>query len=377
MNSIIIKNNFFNKISTLLIVFYYLMRTMFIIDGSLLYSVSAFIIGLVSLIYVICIKKRINIKLYSFILLLYILMIMSAYFTKNLNGGILFNIQYIGITFLLLNFKLDSKYVAISFYLHCLLFLTFIFLGLDPADVLNFSRNQISSIMIVQCILLYLSKYEKKDRITILPGFLTLIISAWSISRSGIISSLMLILIVILNKQKKDMKNVKKTITILFFGTIVLFMPKVMDVITNNISMNFDVLINRLASEGFGARSIIIEEYFNIATVNLFSIVFGGAIQSSYYIQLFDGNLHVSFLGIHAYYGLGGVILILFLMFIGISYLMKKKYLFLLGLFSVLMLRISTDSLAFPGYYDPLIYFILLYKYFRVDNEIVSKDLIK
>lgn len=371
-----------DNVSTGLIIIYYLSRSIYIYNGETIYYTLAFIVGLTSFFYVFWRLKEINTEIFISLFVLYFLMILSAIITKNIQGGILFNFQYIGITLLLVHSKLNIKFIKISFYILSLFVISFILQGLNPAEVFYFSRNQISSVIIVQSTLYYISCIENDSKFTSTPAMLTLIISFWSIGRSGIISSILLLIIILASSKKnptlKSPNNIriKYSISILTIILVSIFTWGSISTVLMNVSNNIEIAIERLISEGVGQRSIIVSEYIKSASENFLSIIFGGAINTNNFLvtNSFSDNLHISYLGIHAYYGLIGGLIIFFLFLKSFNYLTIRKYWTQLLLLIVLLIRISTDSLAFPGMFDPLIYYFIFYEHHkkylfnRIDN---------
>ena len=134
----------------------------------------------------------------------------------------------------------------------------------------------------------------------------------------------------------------------------------------NEISFKFinsyNNLLQRLNREGFNDshRQYLVDEYLKYATSNFKYFIFGVDIKTSGFSEYLDYNLHNSFLTVHAYFGLIGLLGFSLLGIISIvRFAIHKKHMYLLILI-VLLVRVSTDIIALPGYLDSIIFYFLI-----------------
>ncbi|MDD3416501.1 MAG: hypothetical protein PHY47_21265 [Lachnospiraceae bacterium] len=335
-------------------------------------------IGYVGVLYVI-LKKEIKIK---YILLLNVLMfsmMLSSLFMGNMQLlGIFFNIQYLGIAFIISESKLNVKVMTILVYSNLFFFLYQILIGTDPNHVFFASRNHISTVLLNVLAIYYITSYRNKGNLNILPALLALIISIWSVSRSGMVSiSLFFIGLIIMKlfqkqplfKEKQTKKKINnifsKTFVLLLIIAVIVYIFRnfyIIQSMLDSVNNNFKLLRFRIKYESYisFSRIDIIKSYLHEMSINLKNCVFGVKLSTTHSFLDFSNNLHNSYLTAHMYFGLLGFLgIIIMICFTVISYLKQKKWLYLL-LFVTVLVRVSTDIIAFPGYMDSVIYFFIL-----------------
>ena len=116
-------------------------------------------------------------------------------------------------------------------------------------------------------------------------------------------------------------------------------------------------------------RVSIINEYIRSATSNIRYFIFGVPSTSSDIFIDFNSNFHNSYLRLHSNYGLLGFLLIMIMILVALINLIRKKSILHVALLLAFLVRISTDTIAFVGITDPLLFYFILPKNF--DN--VSK----
>jgi len=324
-------------------------------------------------------RKKVKFKYVYLLLILLSCMLMSSIFNNNMQlPGIFFNLQYLGIAFILNESKLNVKVISLLIYINFVFFLYHIFIGTNPNTVFLASRNHISTVLINIIVIYYITLERNTKKLKVLPVFFALIISIWSVSRSAIVSIIiffvgLVYLKLLQNKKHKiDSKHNKSWANIFYKTTIALssiggavYLFKntyIVQTVIDGIINNFKVFQLRLQYESYlsSSRLQIIQSYVYEIADSFKNLIFGVELSSTQSFALFSNNLHSSFLTAHAYYGLFGLLLILGLIFFTlIRYLKKRKWLFLL-LFVTVLVRASTDIIAFPGYLDSILYFFIL-----------------
>lgn len=324
-------------------------------------------------------RKQIKVRylyLFSFILLS---MLTSSFFTNNMELlGIFFNIQYLGIAYILNESKLNVNIITALVYIYILFFFYHIFLGTDPNQVFFSSRNHISTVLINILMIYYITLDKNGKKVNILPILFVLIISVWSVSRAAIFSMVLLFLGLFFLKlyQKKEYhvdkdKNRKiinifsRAIFLLISIVLIVFLLRNLDIvkaIIDSIINSFKMLQFRFHRESYisFSRLGIITSYISEVSGNIKNLVFGVELSNTQSFIIYSNNVHNSFLTAHMYFGLLGFLGIVIMIFFSIvKYLKQKNWLYLI-MFATVLFRASTDIIAFPGYLDSVIYFFIL-----------------
>lgn len=357
------------NISTIIIVlFFFLFFLNQIYDNTV--STLQFLLGLTGFLSLIKLdQKKITItnkKLILWLATSYFLLLLSTLYTGNIAiGGTITSLQYFGIAILLLKYKLNPIIVLTSFYIHITFFVFHITGASDPNTIFSASRNMVSVIMLIQVSLVYISYSEWNKKITYFYAIFPLIISIWAIGRSGIISSAILLLgLLLFTINKKNRKrNIILSLLIIFISA--LFIAPDTDLkLFDNIKSSYEVVYDRTQLKGFtdDARGNITYEYFSEMKSHVFSFFLGVPIEKSnnYIFASYNNNLHNSYLRAHATFGLLGVFLLSIGIVIAITRYLKLKNFLFVFIFCAILFRISTDTVAFIGILDPFIYFFIL-----------------
>lgn len=273
-----------------------------------------------------------------------------------------FLLEYFPIAIYLLNVKNISK--NISWLLFCfIVILIEWFWYRSPDNYLlfeNLSRNYIS-IYLLFAIFLLLVIYDKKDKD--LPYWiliLNLVLCIFAIGRSGIISSILLFVLFTFHKARNSfLKKYKIEIPICIGLSFILFI-----VFNNNFILAS--FFPRFQDEGAivsnNGRLRIYSKYLQLMFSSLKNFVFGVKISDmNSYIPFINGNLHCSYLQIHASFGIMGLILLGIGLFNSLKYLYKReKYQHIIFLLTYL-LRIMFDFCVCGFLGDIIIVYYILY----------------
>lgn len=266
-------------------------------------------------------------------------------------------ITYYSLAIVIVNFKLNKNIFLLLF------LITATYLGINlmsgaSSNEIFFgaSRNAISGLMILLSSFLYISYVQEETDFPLYPAFITLILSFIGVGRSGIISSSIFFVgvlgLFIVNKKLDVRKVVAIMITVIIAVILLMYFY---DVIFQNAIYKFSV-----DSYNDTNRSEILYNYFSEATKEIKYLLFGVPKWKIAMVVYLNGNFHNSYLNLHNIFGLTGVITIVTLVFKALRrYKREKNYIYILLIITVL-LRISTDSLSFVSYYDPLLYYLLL-----------------
>ncbi len=367
--------------SILLISFYFTRLLNYVIESQIVFYIGMGIAF--SSIFLLLKFQRKDKKPVVILSVLYFLMIITNVHTNNLSFlGILFNLQYIGLALVLYKYKINPQIMYASFYIHVLFFTYHIFAGTNPNIIYNgASRNLISVTMLIQTVLLYISLQKKSLKISYIPALLLFLVSLWAMGRSGIIASSALLIGIISQsfETKNRNKNIAYTVVIVLLVIFNIYILGFDSIFVNNLTDNISKSINRLTLQGMedNARALISKEYYNELNKSILNFFLGVPIKENSFFYYFNYNLHNSYLTIHAYYGLLGLIIVLYNILISIFSYFRLKDVLSVILFLTILLRIYTDIVAFPGVFDPLIYYFIFSSKTTLNkrkNESAKKD---
>lgn len=370
LNFVILDKNKSNIKPTLLIILFYLFYfyKMIVEPNSFISNLLELFmgsVGCVSFIYILAFKnlhrKR---SFFGFVFLFVMSGVLSAIYSGNYRlEDFVLMFEYIGIGLILCKYTLNFKLIKYSFFLYSAYFLLQILLGIHPDDVfIGFSRNAVSVFMIIQTILIYISMFQSKKNLMISPALINLILSVWSIGRSGIISSLTLFLIILFLKNNKI--SIKTIFSYFGIFALLLFL------VSYFYETIFKSAIERTVIMGVtdDSRGFIIDSYLNSISDSFGNMIFGVPIDKVNAFGVYSNNLHNSYLKLYSFHGLIGIVLVLVQIVNAELQFFKNKNFLYIGLFFIILLRISTDIAAFHGPFDPLIIYFI-YMGFNVRNN--------
>lgn len=366
--------------------------------AALLYGTTTLVVGLFAiLIELVDITKRYK-SIYQITGILLFGLLLSSLINNVKLTGMLFNLMTVlsnmGITLLLLR----RRFLAFSLPLTYLLFgcvvaylAYYFYIGTNPNEIFaNSSRNTISWLLIMYSAILYivadkvtsesglknpspthnsqkpnvgisilLFRSAVPKLIHVLPAVMTLFLSVMSYGRSGIISSFVLFIgILLLNFYEKNKKS-GFYIVMSFLAVLLLFLVSNLGGLgntVNNVSHYFDYFRTVGLSDKYG-RELIWRNYFS--QMDLTRLFFGvnPGIDSS--VTRWNNNYHNSFVYLHAMFGMVGIIFI-FLQLWSMVRLLNLNNLLLLIIITV-SLRSFSDTGMFLSQYDFILYYIIGY----------------
>ncbi|MCK9225659.1 MAG: oligosaccharide repeat unit polymerase [Candidatus Muirbacterium halophilum] len=373
-------NKFINTISSLIITLFsvsYLGLNYFL-SGESLYSVSSIIFkstGILS--YVLLIYSNKLSKYFLSLSFIFLILIISAIFTSNYNSffAIMMHLVFIGIGLLIIESNLEHSIILANFIFYALFFVYHMQYGISYLVFHSLSRNYHSIFMIYASILYYICFIKKRETLPLYPAAITFLISLWSVGRGGIISSSFLLFSIFTSYLLSNIKNRRKRIYTLvnlsiIYGIFVLF-------IYYFTRVNVVQMIDRLLTRGLTdfAREDIMAEYVKLVFDDIRNLVLGVPKMQNYFFARFQFNLHNSFLNLHSYYGIFGVLFFIFLNVNAIRYYWEISTINVFILITVYM-RIFTDNAAFYGLLDPVIIFLLFYP-FSIKNIKSKNSIVK
>lgn len=224
------------------------------------------------------------------------------------------------------------------------------------------SANGISSYLIVFQIAYSLIFFLKLNRLPIFSSLNTFIVSFFCLGRSSIVVSLLILIFSLCSNQiiKKNFKKQK----LLLLSSILLVLT------CYTFKYYYVQLSNLLFYTRFSTgltdphRAIMIIDYFS--KIDMKRLFLGADYINTSILNLYGGNPHNSFIRVHSFYGLAGLVSI----FIPIFFLLKSKKLesqkkISLILISFALFRASTEPIFFPGVLDffYFFYFLVFFKF--------------
>lgn len=266
--------------------------------------------------------------------------------------------QYFGIALIPFLFKLNHTIYTTFNYLIIIMFLYFILSGTLPDDVFGVSRNFISVILLIGTGYQIIAAVQNNKNPSILLILLSLFVAVWAVGRSGILVYTLLLIIYPL------ISNYKVIYKFLIIGCITCVAIYVYNTFSEDL---FATAIYRIENMGGGdVREEMNKEYLDKTLSSPFNILIGTDLREIESLRSVEYNPHNSFIRLHIYYGLFGLLIIGTLIINGLAqYFFKREYIYLI-LFLALLLRSSVDSTAFHGPLDPLMFYFILIPIKRV-----------
>jgi hypothetical protein len=259
----------------------------------------------------------------------FIICFVSTFFVEIINNRLyLFNLIY-PISFISVSFLLvKSKPSPLPFALVSLLIFIYLFSlfmqGTPPTQWVKGSRNFVSILVLYLTIVTICVShiYENKDNIIIHLFFplMTLIISVLALGRSGIITSVLLLLICLSHILIKQKKNIFSLISVVFIiSAASYYFVQNLDYIQNSFLYKFET-----KGMGLDERAVVLDLYLNKIDI----VSFFYSLPNLDFIFSTQGiSLHNSYLNWHYSYGFGAIILVIIILFTLIKLFLKDRFL--------------------------------------------------
>ena len=357
------RKTFFDTFTTMYLLLYFLLDYINQVYSlfsnnllSLLYMFSS-----VALLLVLFFVKNsvLSTKTLIFILATYSSLIFSSMYNTNVNlTFIILYSKFILFALLLLYTKINFDLSRIVMYLFFIFHLLFIFSNRNADELfINLSRNNVSIYLILFISFYYISAFQNSKKISFWPSLLSVIISAWSSSRGGVISTSILFILTFFNYNtyKKKSSYVAICFLIIFALQSIFFQEL--------FYMNIVERFNQDHSSGI-TRLDIISQYVRLSSMSFYDSLFGSNLNSIPYIYLLKGNPHNSFVNLHAVFGLLYFLIVIYILLLTIVYYFKSKSILFLVLIAI-VLRSLTDIPLFGGIYDIIFLYTVFYYFER------------
>lgn len=386
-----------------------------------------FVVGTINIIGIIMLfitmYKKMDLRLLITTMILIIFASLTSLFVGNF-GIIAYTtvLRYMGIAMYLLHYKQNKKIMTIMMYTTLVLFIPVLFQRLGYNMFSKSSRNYYSIILILANFIYNKSFWDVKRKAPIFPTIASLFICLFAGGRGGIISYVFLLIGTLIQnfklikenprekilddlsdtreipiitdkdieentfKKRKIFKSeiYKKEIAIIIIILLVfsvLFSIKYINKKDNLFNFNIpnvsifledNVTDSSYGFEGKGIKSntrlAMIEKYFTYMFSDINYFLNGVKLDKEPLYVDYGFNLHNSFLGLHAKFGLGGVLLCAYLGIRALFVMIKRKEWGHLFIYIAILFRVSLDTAAFPGHLD-IIIFYYFFKFYYIDKH--------
>ncbi|MGO3708357.1 MAG: hypothetical protein ACTJGD_11875 [Mesonia hippocampi] len=300
-----------------------------------------------------------KIKLFSFFLFISIFSFLIMFLFQNRLTTIPLRVMmHFALFILLIRYKINSKYIKYLLYgFIAFTFYKVFILGTRYGDVLaSGSENFIGWIVLSLGVYYYLLRYINREKLTLQVALVVLITAIIYIGRGTIVGALILLAAIVYHIVSNKSIIIK---LLSFFSLILLFLVFMS---SNSVFESFEVVFRKFAEKGIelDGRDFILQSYIEKLNLQTF---FTGVSPNQAPFNLFNNNLHNSYLLVHSQFGFVGALFIAFVILTFLFKIWKKPFLCLL--FLSISVRVFTDSIAYLGYID----FFIFYHFYLIWNK--------
>ncbi len=330
-------------------------------------------------------------------------------------------LRYLGVVMYLLYYKQSPKVMTTIMYTTLVLFIPVLLSKLGYNMFSKSSRNYYSILLLMANFVYNKSFWDIKKKAPIFPTIASLFISLFAGGRGGIISYGIFFIGTLINNFKLIRENPKskivdnisetqeipiitekmlekskktKTLTclnqfkkeiytiiiiLLIFSSIFAFkyINKKYKIFVFRLEDFIAVLEDNVTDDSYGfegkalrskTRVLMIKKYIKYTFSNIKYFFNGVDLDiEPLYIE-YGFNLHNSYLGLHAKFGIGGLILCAYLGFRAFYIMIKKKEWGQIFIYLAILARVFLDTAAFPGHLDIIIFYYFM-KFYNIDGE--------
>jgi hypothetical protein len=366
------KKLFFTVIFTL-----YLSLTLirYLWPANLFLTSTVTLLGLLSLIVLSLKIPKDNLPIYKFTGMLATSFLVSSFFvyrTDRIGHVLLFIFLNFGIALILLRRRVYSQGAYLIFYTLTSYITLLILTGVDPNEALEVvSRNGISEMMIVASVSLYIIQKNEGKEIDLMPAFITLLISIWGIGRSGIISSFVLFIGLLIIKMR--IRNYYFYALLLMLSFVFLYLDKLLMFGINNVFFGpaIEFYFVRKLEIGPDSRVALWANYFN--NLDFFRFVVGANVLTDPWPDgaIHAYNYHNMFIHLHLQTGLMAIVVYIFII-LALAKFWKTNNVFFVLLLTI-CLRGMTDTFLLFESWDFILYYFIYY-FLKDDNLLIKAD---
>lgn len=319
-------------------------------------------LGLFALIVLSIRIRRGYVTIYIFVGLLVTSLLISSLIVgrsfRSIHIPIFFILSSFGIAQILLRGFVYSWGGYIVFYGLAVYFLMLMLSGVDLL-LTRGSTNAVSIAILSACISLYIILSREGKKIDLKPAIFALAISIWGIGRSGIISSIVLLLGFIFIKTRSKRTYLLSMIIILIIAYKYQYtlLDKLMDY--SLFRKPIEVNVQRWTRKTADPRFTYWANYFE--NLDISRLLFGVNVLEDPWIEGAenDYNYHNSFINLHIQTGLMGLVTIVIILFSLFKYYRTNIVFFILA--ASYILRASTDLFIFFSRFDFILFFFIFH----------------
>ncbi|MBR1862711.1 MAG: hypothetical protein IJ806_01315 [Ruminococcus sp.] len=241
--------------------------------------------------------------------------------------------------------------------------------GFGHRVYVNSSNNYISVHLLTPLVMYYIAAEKEKRNISLVPAFICWVLSSFG-GRGGFISLTLLLGALFLYKYVRLCKKLSQKIALVVI-LIMIALPAVITLSPALIARYSSLaVVERFINKGFdGAGRLTGWEEYMQSLHSFRNLVFGTRIRKLTWASRFNGNLHNSFLFIHAYMGAFGIVFVFVCLVRNTVYSVKnKKWIYLISL-TAFCVRSFTDHVFGCNRITPVFIFLLLYPQLLAINE--------
>lgn len=360
-------------IPCILIVLYFVvdLTQFFKVIPLLLGNILFVLLGSIAIIYSVFkngIKKQIPI--FCFIYFYIFFGALGILFNGNMDPQeLLWPFAFIGLTTLLLNFEISHKLARIIYYFVVAIIMIKIILagGVNNLNTAG-SRNTIGIILLISLSIYVIASFTEGTRVTVYPILIGLLVSLMAIGRSGILTFLLLTVLFLPFKfdgEKYKNRNPIKSFFVLFVVAIMLCISY------NLLEFYFTEMILNFQNRGLESIRILIwSDYLKKTFTSARYIFFGTPISGTNLLDMFNENLHNSFLMLHAKYGFAPLMVVIILIIKALIHFIKTKNVLFFIILFVLIFRMQFDYTNFNAQLDIILFYFMFFPYAKNDYDI-------
>lgn len=277
---------------------------------------------------------------------------------------LLWPLGFMGIGLLTLNFRISTKVTGFILYTYGL-FIIFKIMECGGVDYIGSrgSRNGISVDIITYLTLYMITAYQEKKSVNVWTILFVMAVCFLGIGRSGIVISILLVGLFIVFKFKNGISSVR---SFLLVPAITVLVICIAVILYEYFSEYINLAIGNFKEKGMrSTRLIIWGDYIRKTFSSPENILFGSRISGTRYLDIYNTNLHNSFLMLHCKYGLLGIGTVIIMMVRTIRKLFRDKEYYLLVPLIAVFIRMNLDYTDFNSSMDTVLIFFLLYPYYQ------------
>ena len=325
-----------------------------------IYIVSYLMVGIFAFVYVYCNGRMRKYVRKGIIICLLLNLFQICSLVYNGNGDIqelLYTWGFMGMALLIYKGEVRASISGAIFWGVIFSFAIAMLQGMDAAAYMRSSQNGVSGNIIFFLTLYYLLRYKEGKKIVYFPACLSLIFCVWGQGRAGIFTTIIFIGLLFVydwfcvkGNKASSLLKIGCIIIVGLVGLCVFFKEYV------------EVFMDRWKIFGLQTSRYEIWQCYGIEIMNfpLGNILLGASTEGTGHaiLDLYEGNLHNSFLMLHCRYGFLGVLVVISSIVSFVKTEIKSKCFFYIVVIITIGVRSCFDWTAFPGVYEILFYYL-------------------